>query len=226
MRWDSNVLHAIGTMIPRLANNRAKESDVTSNEIIDLSPLLYRWAEGVFNVGDIRAYNGYPYRCVQAHDSTGMPNWNPEEAKSLWANYHGTDEAHALPFVQPLGSHDAYMIGEYMIFTDGLIYRCIADFTDRDPTVLPQNWECVNGEVAPEEPDVEEVPEIVPPIDEPEDELEAGTLENPIEYNGDMELFDDTYYTQDGVTYKCTRDSGVQMYHALKDLVGMYVEVV
>ena len=64
MRWDSNVLHAIGTMIPRLANNRAKEADTTSNEIIDLSPLLYHWTEGVFNVGDIRTYNNYPYRCV------------------------------------------------------------------------------------------------------------------------------------------------------------------
>ena len=235
MRWDSNVLHAIGTMIPRLANNRAKEADTTSNEIIDLSPLLYHWAEGVFNVGDIRAYNGYPYRCVQAHDSTGMPNWNPEEAKSLWANYHGTDEAHALPFVQPLGSHDAYRIGEYMIFTDGLIYRCIVDYTDRNPVELPQNWKCVNDEVIPEEPEVEEVPEIVPPVDEPEvdpeippaiEETEAGTIENPVEYNGNMELFADTYYVQDGVTYKCTRDSGIAMYHALKDLVGMYVEVV
>ena len=143
LRWDSKILHAIGTMIPTLANSRAKESDTTSNEIIDLSPLLYRWVEGPYNTGDIRIYNDYPYRCVQAHNSTGIPSWNPEEAKSLWANYHGTDAAHALPYVAPTGAHDAYMKGEYMIFTDGAIYCCTVDSNVYDPTIFPTGWEKV-----------------------------------------------------------------------------------
>lgn len=53
-----------------------------------------------------------------------------------------------------------------------------------------------------------------------------GTLENPIPYEGNMVLEDGKYYSQDGVTYLCTRDSGNPVYHALKDLVGLYVEVV
>lgn len=54
---------------------------------------------------------------------------------------------------------------------------------------------------------------------------QGDTPDNPIPYNGNMELFKDKYYAQDGVTYICTRDSGVPLYNALKDLVGLYVEV-
>ena len=53
-----------------------------------------------------------------------------------------------------------------------------------------------------------------------------GTLENPIPYEGNMVLENGKYYSQDGVTYLCTRDSGNPVYHALKDLVGLYVEAV
>lgn len=53
----------------------------------------------------------------------------------------------------------------------------------------------------------------------------AGTLEDPIPYNNNMELFNGKYYSQNGVTYKCNRDSGQPLYNNLSDLVGLYVEV-
>lgn len=58
------------------------------------------------------------------------------------------------------------------------------------------------------------------------DEVHAGTLEDPIPYSGNMELFAGKYYAQDDVVYLCNRDSGIPLHHALKDLVGIYVEVV
>lgn len=57
-------------------------------------------------------------------------------------------------------------------------------------------------------------------------ETNAGTLEDPIPYEGNMELFNGKYYIQNGIVYKCTRDSGQPLYHALSDLVGLYVEKV
>lgn len=54
---------------------------------------------------------------------------------------------------------------------------------------------------------------------------ENGTRENPIEYNGNMALEEGKYYIQDGVIYLCTRDTINPVYNALKDLVGLYVEV-
>lgn len=60
--------------------------------------------------------------------------------------------------------------------------------------------------------------------------VHAGTLEDPVPYTPDgtgstsQALEAGKYYTQDGVTYLCTRDSGQPLIHALADLVGIYVE--
>ena len=56
-------------------------------------------------------------------------------------------------------------------------------------------------------------------------ESHAGTKEDPIPYNNNMELFEGKYYIQDGIIYKCTRDSQTPLYHPLSSLVGIYVEV-
>lgn len=56
-------------------------------------------------------------------------------------------------------------------------------------------------------------------------EKNKGTKEDPIPYNNNMELFSGKYYTQGGVTYKCTRDTGQAVYQDLSALVGQYVEV-
>ena len=54
----------------------------------------------------------------------------------------------------------------------------------------------------------------------------AGTQDDPIQYTPPMEIFNGKYYTQGGVLYKCTRDSGQALSHDLSALVGLYVEVI
>lgn len=54
---------------------------------------------------------------------------------------------------------------------------------------------------------------------------QGDTPDNPIPYNNNMELYKDKYYSQDGVTYVCIRDTGVPVYNNLADLVGLYVDV-
>lgn len=54
---------------------------------------------------------------------------------------------------------------------------------------------------------------------------QGDTPDDPIPYGGNMELLEGKYYAQDGVTYICTRSTGVPVYNALRDLVGLYVEV-
>ena len=58
------------------------------------------------------------------------------------------------------------------------------------------------------------------------DEAHKGTIEDPIPYEKNMELYDGMYYTQNGVLYLCIRSSGQPMYHDLESLIGIYVEVV
>lgn len=65
--------------------------------------------------------------------------------------------------------------------------------------------------------------EVTPDYNEAGEEM--GTIQNPIAYDGNMILENGKYYIQDGVTYKCNRDTGIAVYHALKDLVGLYVEL-
>ena len=55
---------------------------------------------------------------------------------------------------------------------------------------------------------------------------EYGTLENPIPYEGNMILENGKYYSQDGVTYLCNRDTINPVYNALKTLINIYVKEV
>lgn len=57
-------------------------------------------------------------------------------------------------------------------------------------------------------------------------EVEAeGTKDDPIAYTPPMEIFSGKYYTEGGVLYLCTRDSGQALSHDLSALVGLYVEI-
>lgn len=56
--------------------------------------------------------------------------------------------------------------------------------------------------------------------------VSAGTIDDPIPYTPPMEIFNGKYYTQNGVKYKCIRDSQTALSHNLADLVALYVEVV
>ena len=56
-------------------------------------------------------------------------------------------------------------------------------------------------------------------------ETNAGTSDDPIPYSGNMVLEKGKYYSQDGVTYLCTRDTGIAVYNTLAELVGIYVEL-
>ena len=53
-----------------------------------------------------------------------------------------------------------------------------------------------------------------------------GTESDPIPYAPPMEIFNGKYYTQDGVLYLCTRDSGQALTHNLSELVNLYVSIV
>lgn len=69
-------------------------------------------------------------------------------------------------------------------------------------------------------------PENVPALWEEICETHDGTQYDPIPYNGSMALENGKYYSQDGVTYLCSRDTMNPVYNPLRELVGIYVEEV
>jgi len=111
-------------------------------EINDNPAALRTWKPGAYAAGDVRSHAGIPYKCVQPHDSTANPGWTPDTAPALWMQYHGTTVATARPWVAPTGAHDMYKAGEYMIWTDGMVYRCVSD-TAYSPADYPATWEAV-----------------------------------------------------------------------------------
>lgn len=52
----------------------------------------------------------------------------------------------------------------------------------------------------------------------------TGDKNDPIPYIIPMEVYEGKYYIEDGVAYRCTRNSGVALAYSLSALVGLYVE--
>ena len=121
------------------AVENVREDTAAINRMTALARL---WMPGTYAVGDVRVYGGIPYRCVQAHDSTQNPAWTPDATPALWMQYHGTTPETARPWVAPAGAHDIYRAGEYMIYTDGQMYKCLQN-TDFSPAEYAQAWEAV-----------------------------------------------------------------------------------
>ena len=55
-------------------------------------------------------------------------------------------------------------------------------------------------------------------------ESHDGTIDDAIPYSGNMRLEQGKYYTEDNIIYLCNRNTGIAVFSALKDLVGLYVE--
>lgn len=136
-----NALAAALRRIKREAIAAAPTAD--PDDVIADAALLQPWVPGNYTTGDVRVQDGYPYKCCQAHDSSNNPDWDPVTQRALWVPYHAKTAKWALPYVAPSGAHDAYQTGEYMIWTDGQIYRCNTDNTVWGPDTLPDVWEVV-----------------------------------------------------------------------------------
>lgn len=101
------------------------------------------WERGNYAAGDVRTDpdTGYPYECHTPHDSVSNPgdDWTIKN-RALWKPWHSRSAEYALPWEAPTAAHDMYKAGEYMIWTDGTIKKCLRD-TNFSPEEYPQDWE-------------------------------------------------------------------------------------
>jgi hypothetical protein len=76
--------------------------------VITLNLFPY-WSPGVaYAAGAVLVHNGELIEVVQAH--TSQPDWQPENVPALYKIHRPAGSV--APWVQPLGAHDAYQIGE------------------------------------------------------------------------------------------------------------------
>ena len=120
-------------------------------------------------------------------------------------NTLSVDDATALRMVEfyPAWAAGTAYSADYKVQRSGKLWRCVQAHTAQ------AGWE----------------PENAASLWTQIDESHAGTQEDPIPYEGNMALESGKYYTQGGVTYRCTRDTVNPVYSALSALVGLYVEV-
>lgn len=97
----------------------------------------------------------------------------------------------------------AYKVGD-RVECDGKLWKC------RQAHTSQENWK----------PSIETASlwEVI-------DVEHAGTLEDPIPYDQTMTVYNGKYYLEDGIIYKCVRDSGQPLYATCASLVGNNFEV-
>lgn len=127
----------------------AVQSSMSAGDTITVAALYDEWAEGAYQVGDIRlaAYEGTHqlWKCRQAHDTATYPDITPDGTawRTFWIPFHGTSPETAQDWIAPSGAHDQYESGEYMIW-NGQTYKCLSD-TVYTPEEYAQAWERVEA---------------------------------------------------------------------------------
>nr|DAQ54184.1 MAG TPA: ChiA1-BD-binding domain protein [Caudoviricetes sp.] len=103
----------------------------------------------------------------------------------------------------PWKTDTAYKVGD-RVLCDGKLWKCRQAHTSQanwKPSINTASlWEVINVE-------------------------NAGTLDDPIPYDQTMTVYNGKYYLEEGIIYKCIRDSGQPLYATCASLVGNYFEV-
>lgn len=58
------------------------------------------------------------------------------------------------------------------------------------------------------------------------DNEHSGTIDDPIPYDMNMEVYEGKYYIENAIVYKCIRSSGQPLYNTCANLVSIYFEIV
>lgn len=121
-------------------------SELSQEELDELMDLYEDWEVGEsVSVGDIRKYTNKLYRVIQAH--TTQADWTPDSVPALWNEYTPPtteDGEEIIPdFKQPTGSHNAYKIGDKVLF-EGKVYESLIDGNAHSPAANPAGWKEIN----------------------------------------------------------------------------------
>lgn len=117
---------------------------MTADEAIRFMDLCKAWESGSHKTGEVYRANGQLWQCIQDYDNAIYPDIVP--GGSAWGTfhkpYHGTSQETAMLWAAPTGAHDMYLAGEYMIWTDGKVYKCLSG-TAYNPEEYAGAWEVV-----------------------------------------------------------------------------------
>jgi hypothetical protein len=124
------------------------DADTQSESILSVASAFPKWKTGklykakeVFQYGENSVGDAQLYQVLQEHTSAEV--WTPDTATSLYKKI-GVSEEGIPEWVQPLGSSDAYMKGDIVMYK-GIKYKCVIDNNVWSPEEYPNGWEVFIG---------------------------------------------------------------------------------
>lgn len=131
----ASAVYLAKTLLPNITDD---------DQRIRASGLYSEWVAGNHKKGETYNAMGQTWECYQDYDNAVYPDIVPSSV--AWSTFnrplHGKTRETARPFVHPAHAEDIYRYGEWMIWTDGLYYRCVAENgTDFSPEEYPGAWE-------------------------------------------------------------------------------------
>ena len=121
----------------------AGETVDTDDKRLRASGLYPGWVPGDHTAGEHYNARGQTWECFADYDNAEHPDVAPDHPET-WHTFnrplHGRSPETARPWCQPrYGTTDMYHAGEYMIWMDGSIRRCLRD-TKFSPDEYPDDW--------------------------------------------------------------------------------------
>ena len=113
-----------------------RSDSLSKEQMVELIGIYPRYEIGkAYKVGDIFTLGNEMFEVIQAH--TSLENWIPKDLPAL---YKSKNPAIVIPeWVQPMGVHDSYKVGDQVIF-ETKIYESLIDANTWSPTAYPQGW--------------------------------------------------------------------------------------
>lgn len=109
---------------------------LSTEDMLDLVDDFKAYHIGSFYlVGDIFSLDNQLYKVLQSH--TSQEDWKPSSTPAL---YKPIAPPNVTPeWVQPTGAHDAYNIGDKVIF-EGVVYKSLINGNTWSPKAYPRGW--------------------------------------------------------------------------------------
>jgi len=100
------------------------------------------WQSGVnYNIGDKLKYNNIAYEVIQEH--TSQSDWTPDKTYALYSTKFYIENQNSgeiiEEWVQPTGGHDAYNIGDLVLY-NGSTYESLINGNVWSPVAYPSGW--------------------------------------------------------------------------------------
>ena len=138
---------ALPNVLGLLLRTAVADGRVSDEELLSVQPALEgrNWRANVaVQVGDVFAYKGVLWRCIQAHTTQG--GWQPDKTPALWHKVEIVTEGAVRVWEKGI----AYAVGDVVAFPKegGAQYTCIQAHTSQagwQPPAAPALWK------APEE---------------------------------------------------------------------------